>query len=97
MIVENEFWNSYWEDKRAKVGRIECPAYVLASYSSKFHGQGSFRGWREISTKQKWYAYDSNKVGILTKDATGYGFITSKNGGIGHSIRTTWHLSLTIT
>lgn len=38
MSVENEFWSSYWEDKRAKLGRIECPAYVLVSYSSKLHG-----------------------------------------------------------
>jgi hypothetical protein len=63
MSVENEFWNSYWEDKRAKLGRIECPAYVLASYSSKLHGQGSIRGWREISSKNKWYVSNTIKLG----------------------------------
>jgi hypothetical protein len=51
---ENEFFNTFWEDKRAKLGRVTCPAYVLASYSSKFHIQGSYRGWREISSKEKW-------------------------------------------
>jgi predicted acyl esterase len=54
MSQKYEMFNSYWEDKRAKLGRITCPAYVLASYSSKLHIQGSYRGWREIASKEKW-------------------------------------------
>jgi predicted acyl esterase len=57
MGQKNEFWNSYWEDKRAKLGRVTCPAYVLASYSSKLHIQGSFRGWREIASTEKWHGF----------------------------------------
>lgn len=60
MARENEFFNTYWEGKRAKLGRITCPAYVLASYSSKLHGAGSVRGWKQMASKEKWYglSYD---------------------------------------
>jgi hypothetical protein len=54
MIETHELWDEYWEDKRAKVGRITCPIYALASYSSKLHGQGTFRGWREAGSQEKW-------------------------------------------
>ncbi len=54
MAETNEMYNTYWEDKIAKLARITCPAYVLASYSSKLHIQGSYRGCREISSKEKW-------------------------------------------
>ena len=57
MIETNELWNDYWEDKRAKVGRIECPIYALASYSSKLHGIGTVRGWREAASKEKWLRF----------------------------------------
>jgi uncharacterized protein len=54
MCQENESWNSYSEDKRVKLARVKCPVYVLASYSSKIYTQGSIRGWREISSQEKW-------------------------------------------
>jgi hypothetical protein len=54
MTRENEMFNAYWEDKRAKLGRITCPTYVVSSYSSKLHIQGSYRGFREVNTKDKW-------------------------------------------
>ena len=54
MIEICELWDDYWEDKRAKVGRIQCPIYALASYSSKLHGQGTLRGWREAGSLKKW-------------------------------------------
>jgi len=62
MGQKNEFWNSYWEDKRAKLGRITCPAYVVASYTSKLHIQGSFRGWREIASREKWQGFPKSEI-----------------------------------
>ena len=47
--------NSYWEDKRAKVDRINVPVYAAASYSTGLHTFGSFRGFEEASTEKKWY------------------------------------------
>ncbi|GKZ22601.1 hypothetical protein AbraIFM66951_011484 [Aspergillus brasiliensis] len=47
-------WDEYWDDKKAELSKIKVPAYVLASYSSKIHSAGSFRGFRNISSKDKW-------------------------------------------
>lgn len=48
--------NPYWEDQRARVEKIEIPAYVVASYTSPIHAHGSFEGFRRISTpaEHKW-------------------------------------------
>lgn len=46
--------NEYWEDKRAKIDKINVPAYVLASYSTFLHTMGSFRGFEELGHDQKW-------------------------------------------
>ncbi|KAF2647739.1 alpha/beta-hydrolase [Lophiostoma macrostomum CBS 122681] len=54
MLQRYPFYNEYWEDKRAKVERINVPAYVLASYSSSLHTSGSIAGFNEISSKEKW-------------------------------------------
>jgi uncharacterized protein len=54
MASRNSLWNEYWEDKCPELHKITVPAYVLASYSSKIHSAGSFRGFRDISSKEKW-------------------------------------------
>ena len=46
--------NPYWEDKAAKLEKINVPAYVVASYTSPIHTHGSFEGFRQISSKEKW-------------------------------------------
>lgn len=46
-------WNAYWEDKRADFTKIQVPAYVLASYSTGLHTEGSFRCFEELQTP-KW-------------------------------------------
>lgn len=46
--------NEYWEDKRAELGKIEVPAYIVASYTNPIHTHGTFRGYREIASKEKW-------------------------------------------
>ncbi|KAI8297952.1 hypothetical protein K4K61_012243 [Colletotrichum sp. SAR11_59] len=46
----------YWDDKRARMDKIEVPAYILASFSTMLHTIGSFRGFEEIPHQKKWIA-----------------------------------------
>jgi uncharacterized protein len=48
MLVRYPVWNAYWEDKRVQMDKIKIPAYVLASYSTGLHTEGSLRGFEEI-------------------------------------------------
>lgn len=54
MIVEQQLMTPYWEDKKAKLERIEVPAYVVASYTNAAHTHGTFEGFRQIASKEKW-------------------------------------------
>lgn len=54
MAQETELTSDYWEDKRARIDRIEVPAYILASYSTMLHTVGSFRGYEDIPHGAKW-------------------------------------------
>lgn len=47
-------YNNYWKEKAADFKKIECPAYVVASYGSQVHVRGTFEGFRKISSKEKW-------------------------------------------
>ncbi len=55
MLEKYPLMNDYWEDKRARIAQIQVPAYILASYSTGLHTVGSFRGYEEIGSKDKWY------------------------------------------
>lgn len=46
--------NDLWRDKVANLGKITVPAYIVASYSNTLHTVGTFRGWRQISSQEKW-------------------------------------------
>lgn len=54
MIVEQQLMTPYWEDKMAKLDRIEIPAYVVASYTNPAHTHGTFEGFRQIASTDKW-------------------------------------------
>ncbi len=43
-----------WESKVAELENVTVPAYVVASYSNSIHTPGTFRGWRRISSTEKW-------------------------------------------
>lgn len=43
-----------WLDKRADASKIKIPAYVVASYGNSLHTMGTFRGWRDLGSKEKW-------------------------------------------
>jgi predicted acyl esterase len=42
------------EDKIARLDKIKIPAYIVASYTSPIHTHGSFEGFRQIASKEKW-------------------------------------------
>ena len=50
----NGLMSPYWEDKKARLEKINVPTYVVASYTSPIHCHGSFEGFRRISSKEKW-------------------------------------------
>ncbi|KAI1670803.1 X-Pro dipeptidyl-peptidase C-terminal non-catalytic domain containing protein [Pyrenophora tritici-repentis] len=56
MLQKYPVMNEYWQDKRADISSIRCPAYVLASISTGLHTVGSLRGFEDIPHDKKWYA-----------------------------------------
>jgi len=53
MLTKYPLYNEYWEDKRAKLDQIQVPAYILGSYSTGLHTEGSMRAYEEIKSP-KW-------------------------------------------
>ncbi|KAL4810489.1 alpha/beta-hydrolase [Aspergillus unguis] len=58
MYRRSPLQNAYWADKRAEIKNINIPTYVVASYSTFVHTQGSIRGWLDVDTPQKWLRWD---------------------------------------
>ncbi|KAK3112421.1 hypothetical protein LTR53_011326 [Teratosphaeriaceae sp. CCFEE 6253] len=55
MLDKRPLYDEYWEAKRFPVEQIDnIPMYLLASYSSSLHTQGSFATFRDAKTKTKW-------------------------------------------
>jgi len=54
MMGPEPVMNEYWRDKRADFSKIKVPAYVLASYSTGLHTEGSLRCFEE-TTQPAWY------------------------------------------
>jgi hypothetical protein len=54
MVKKYPLMNEYWRDKRARISRIEVPAYILASFSTFLHLPGRLRGYEEIPHENKW-------------------------------------------
>ena len=59
MLVKYPNRNTYWDDKRADMSKIQVPAYVLGNYSTNLHTLGAFRGYEEIPHSKKWYHFPS--------------------------------------
>ncbi|KAJ0418326.1 Alpha/Beta hydrolase protein [Aspergillus carlsbadensis] len=71
MLKKYPFINDYWKDKRAKVSRIQVPAYILASYSTFLHLPGSLRGFEEMPHDKKWLrVHDTQEWHDLYQDST---------------------------
>ncbi|MBO5652495.1 MAG: CocE/NonD family hydrolase [Selenomonas sp.] len=54
MVVTHTLLDAYWQDKIAKLENIHIPAYVVASYNNPVHTHGTFAGFRQIPSKDKW-------------------------------------------
>ena len=50
----------FWRTKIPDFGRVEVPAYIVASYSNSIHTPGTFRGWRSIASAEKWLRIHNN-------------------------------------
>ena len=46
--------NAYWEDKVARVERIDVPAYVVGSWTNIVHTPGTFDAWERLASSEKW-------------------------------------------
>ena len=53
MILKYPLMNGYWNDKIARVEKIDIPAYVVASYNP-LHTHGTFAAYRRMSSREKW-------------------------------------------
>jgi predicted acyl esterase len=54
MVRKYPLMNDYWEDKNPNLNNIVVPLYVLASYSTSLHSEGSIRRWNYASSKENW-------------------------------------------
>ncbi|KAK5048146.1 hypothetical protein LTR84_005816 [Exophiala bonariae] len=54
MVKDHPLFDDYWESKYIQVENIDIPLYLVGSYSSLFHGQGSFHTFRAARTEHKW-------------------------------------------
>ena len=54
MASKYPLWNAYWEEKKARHYLTEVPAYVVASWNSRLHSRGSFEGFKQLGSKDKW-------------------------------------------
>ena len=54
MMETDAVMSEYWRDKRADFSKIKVPAYILASYSTGLHTEGSLRCFEEM-TQPAWY------------------------------------------
>jgi predicted acyl esterase len=53
MLRKYPLMNGYWNDKIARVEKIDIPAYVVASYNP-LHTHGTFDAYRRMSSREKW-------------------------------------------
>ena len=56
----NPLIGDFWATKIPDFGKINVPAYVVASYSNSIHTPGTFRGWRNIASGEKWLRVHNN-------------------------------------
>ncbi|KAK3671120.1 hypothetical protein LTR78_008921 [Recurvomyces mirabilis] len=53
--------NEYWRDKTPNLPNTDVPMYVTMSYSTGLHTEGSYRGWKYSSSKDKWLRIHSTQ------------------------------------
>lgn len=54
MATQEPLMAPYWEDKIARVERIDVPAYVVGSWTNPVHTPGTFDAWERLGSREKW-------------------------------------------
>ncbi len=54
MIEKYPHYNAYWQEKSAKLEQVKVPAYLVASWTSVIHTDGTFQAWERIASTDKW-------------------------------------------
>lgn len=54
MMLREQLITPYWEDKEARLERVQVPAYVVAIYTNALHTRGTFEGFRRIQSAARW-------------------------------------------
>ncbi|KAH7333424.1 Alpha/Beta hydrolase protein [Rhexocercosporidium sp. MPI-PUGE-AT-0058] len=54
MFEEHPLANSWWNDKRPDMKRIDIPTYITGTWTNTMHGMGAIRGWLEVASTKKW-------------------------------------------
>lgn len=54
MAKRYPLFNEYWADKKADFSKISIPAYVTASWTQTYHSRGTFEGFNQIASQDKW-------------------------------------------
>ena len=54
MIDKHPLYDEWWESKKIHTESIDVPLYLLASYSSMLHTNGSFKTFRNAKSTKKW-------------------------------------------
>ncbi len=47
-------YNDFWREKAADFEKVTCPAYIVASFCSQVHCNGTFEGFRRLGSSEKW-------------------------------------------
>lgn len=59
---EHLFFDDYWKSKVPDLGRIDVPAYVVASWSDHgVHSRGTLEGFKRIGSERKWLEVHGSK------------------------------------
>ena len=54
MVATHPLFDEYWASKQIHVENIDVPLYILASYSTMLHTNGSFKTFRTAKSTKKW-------------------------------------------
>lgn len=54
MVDKCPLFNDYWESKRADVGRIDLPVYMVGSFTGHIHAHGALEAFHGIASEKKW-------------------------------------------
>lgn len=46
--------NSFWKRFRPQVEKIDCPIYMVSSWTNALHVNGTFSAWQKIGSAEKW-------------------------------------------